>query len=68
MLVHVGSQDYGLGTPSRYLARMISWTAYKLSLLLCHLAEYQHGKQAQKMTDGMNLLGLKTANMPRSVL
>ncbi|DBA72909.1 TPA: hypothetical protein ACH3X2_009868 [Trebouxia sp. C0005] len=28
--------------------------------------DYQHGKQAQKMTDGMNLLGLKTANMPRN--
>ncbi|DBA85949.1 hypothetical protein WJX77_012681 [Trebouxia sp. C0004] len=28
--------------------------------------EYQHGKQAQKMTDGMTLLGLRTANMPRN--
>ena len=37
-------------------------------IMLCVLADYQHGKQAQKMTDGMNLLGLKTANMPRSVL
>ena len=29
MLVHVGSQDWGLGTPSRYLARTISWNACK---------------------------------------
>ena len=32
MLVHVGSQDWGLGTPSRYLAGTISWNAYKLLL------------------------------------
>ena len=35
MLVHVGSQDLGLGTPSScYLARKISWNACKLLLLL----------------------------------
>ncbi len=39
MLGHVGSQDQGLGTPSRYLARTISWNACKfLSLLLVYRA------------------------------
>ena len=36
MLVHVGSQDKGLGTPSRYLAKTISWNACQLYfLVLC---------------------------------
>ncbi len=34
MLVHVGSQDQGLCTPSRYLARMISGHACELLVLL----------------------------------
>jgi len=33
-LVHVDSQDSGLGTPSRYLARTLSWNACKLLFLL----------------------------------
>ena len=33
MLVHVGSQDQDLGTPSRYLARTISWIPCKVLLL-----------------------------------
>ncbi len=32
VLVHVGSQAEGLGTPSRFLARTISWNACKLLL------------------------------------
>ncbi len=34
MLVHVGSQDQGSGTTSRYLAKRISWNACKLLLSL----------------------------------
>ncbi len=30
ILLHVSSQDKGLGTPSRYIARTISWNACKL--------------------------------------
>ena len=37
MLVHVGSQDSGLGTPSAYPAKTISWNACKLLLLFDQL-------------------------------
>jgi len=34
MLVHVGSQDQGVGTPIKYLARTNNWNAYIIYIVI----------------------------------
>ncbi len=63
MSVHVGSQDLGAGTPSRYLASMISWSACNLliikGVLLAHI-EYFLLQESGLARILMPELGLET--------
>ena len=63
MSVHVGPQDLGAGTPSRYLASMISWSACNLliikGVLLAHI-EYFLLQESGLARILMPELGLET--------